>query len=248
MPLQSSGTLRLSQIQTEFGGSNPISLSEYLRGGTLVPNTPNSGKNQSIPNSASSVSMSKYYSTSKTVVVTYELIGGGGGGSGSGAEDGEPSRGTFAGSGSSSSISGGSITTITAAGGQGGENQKFERGSVGTDGQSTTYGPGGSGGALNTRGGNAPSTSYGAGGGGAGGDDGSYSDPGGASGEGGNAGTRRTGSFTVTYGSTISVSIGSGGSGGNSTYDGGRGANGYCVLSYDGITVTFTATGSRVIN
>lgn len=36
MALPSSGTLRLSQIQTEFGGSNPISMSEYYRGGPYV--------------------------------------------------------------------------------------------------------------------------------------------------------------------------------------------------------------------
>lgn len=36
MALPSSGTLSLSQIQTEFGGSNPISMSEYYRGGPYV--------------------------------------------------------------------------------------------------------------------------------------------------------------------------------------------------------------------
>ena len=38
MALPNSGSLSLSQIQSEFGGSNPISLSEYYRGGSLVPN------------------------------------------------------------------------------------------------------------------------------------------------------------------------------------------------------------------
>ena len=33
MALQSSGAISLSDIQTEFGGGNPISLSEYYRGG-----------------------------------------------------------------------------------------------------------------------------------------------------------------------------------------------------------------------
>jgi hypothetical protein len=36
MALVSSGALSFSQIQTEFGGSNPISLSEYYKGGGLV--------------------------------------------------------------------------------------------------------------------------------------------------------------------------------------------------------------------
>ena len=37
MVLPASGTLTLSQIQTEFGGSNPVGLSEYYRGGAHVP-------------------------------------------------------------------------------------------------------------------------------------------------------------------------------------------------------------------
>ena len=36
MALQSSGAISLSDIQTEFGGSNPISLSEYY-GSDTVP-------------------------------------------------------------------------------------------------------------------------------------------------------------------------------------------------------------------
>lgn len=36
MALQSSGAISLANIQTEFGGSNPISLSEYYRGGSYV--------------------------------------------------------------------------------------------------------------------------------------------------------------------------------------------------------------------
>ena len=37
MALPSSGPLSLSQIQTEFGGTNPISLSEYYGADTGVP-------------------------------------------------------------------------------------------------------------------------------------------------------------------------------------------------------------------
>lgn len=39
MALPSSGTLALSQIQSEYGGSNPISMSEYYRNGAYVPNS-----------------------------------------------------------------------------------------------------------------------------------------------------------------------------------------------------------------
>ena len=38
MAVQASGDdLKLSEIQTEFGGSNPIQMSEYYRGGSYVP-------------------------------------------------------------------------------------------------------------------------------------------------------------------------------------------------------------------
>ena len=60
MTLPSSGALSLSQIQSEFGGSNPISLSEYYRGGGLVPVHGNTG------NIASSglISVSQFYGQS----------------------------------------------------------------------------------------------------------------------------------------------------------------------------------------
>jgi len=39
MTLQTSGAISFSQLQSEYGGSNPISLSEYYRGGSYVPTT-----------------------------------------------------------------------------------------------------------------------------------------------------------------------------------------------------------------
>jgi hypothetical protein len=44
MPLPSSGSISLGDIQTEFGGTNPIGLSEYYQGGSIIgsgvfPNT-----------------------------------------------------------------------------------------------------------------------------------------------------------------------------------------------------------------
>ena len=39
MALQTSGAISLSQVQSEFGGANPISMSEYYRGGANVPTT-----------------------------------------------------------------------------------------------------------------------------------------------------------------------------------------------------------------
>lgn len=39
MTLQTSGAISLSQVQAEYGGSNPISMSEYYRNGSYVPNS-----------------------------------------------------------------------------------------------------------------------------------------------------------------------------------------------------------------
>lgn len=39
MALQSSGAISFSDIQTEFGGSNPIGINEYYKGGSYVPST-----------------------------------------------------------------------------------------------------------------------------------------------------------------------------------------------------------------
>tara|TARA_B110000211_G_scaffold13863_1_gene14412 strand:- start:559 stop:1032 length:474 start_codon:yes stop_codon:yes gene_type:complete len=39
MALQTTGAISFSQMQTEFGGANPISLSEYYKNGAYVPST-----------------------------------------------------------------------------------------------------------------------------------------------------------------------------------------------------------------
>jgi hypothetical protein len=104
MTLPASGTITLAQIQTEFGGSNPIGLNEYYKGGSYVtandyaPNVPSSGL----------ISLSNFYNAKKTTLntieltssqsftipstlvgsITYLIIGGGGGGCGPGADEG----------------------------------------------------------------------------------------------------------------------------------------------------------------
>ena len=55
MALPSSGTITLAQVQTEFGGSNPISLSEYYRGGAYV-----TSNNTSVPTSGA-IALSDFY-------------------------------------------------------------------------------------------------------------------------------------------------------------------------------------------
>ena len=60
MTLASSGTLTLNDIQGEFGGSNPIGLNEYYRGGSLVPNHSNTS---SIPTSCT-IDVQDFHGTS----------------------------------------------------------------------------------------------------------------------------------------------------------------------------------------
>jgi hypothetical protein len=57
MALPGSGALSLNDIQTEFGGSNPILITEYYRGGGLVPDI---AANSSVPTSGQ-ISLSNFY-------------------------------------------------------------------------------------------------------------------------------------------------------------------------------------------
>jgi hypothetical protein len=57
MAIPSSGSIALTALQTEFGGTNPIGINEYYRGGGLVPN---STVNNSVPTSGA-ISMSNFY-------------------------------------------------------------------------------------------------------------------------------------------------------------------------------------------
>ena len=68
MALPTSGVLDLSDIQTEFGGSNPISLSEYYAGGLYVPSG-TSGTNGAVPTSGE-IAVSDFYGTQAGITVT----------------------------------------------------------------------------------------------------------------------------------------------------------------------------------
>jgi hypothetical protein len=63
MPLQNSGSISLLDIATEFGGTIPHSLSEYYKGGGLVPNTPT---NVNVPTSGT-IALSQFYGASAAV-------------------------------------------------------------------------------------------------------------------------------------------------------------------------------------
>jgi len=64
MTLPSSGTITIAQIAAEFGGDAPHSLSEYYRGGGLVPTN-----NTNVPTSGT-ITLSDFYSAVNQVSVT----------------------------------------------------------------------------------------------------------------------------------------------------------------------------------
>lgn len=156
MPLQASGTIKFSEIQTEFGGTNPISLSEYVRGGGLVPDET---VNNAIPTSNSNIQLSDFYSTSvwatdKTETITSSnsswtpaysgwssatvyVIGGGGGGSGTNDDDASAATGGTAGGTAIRAYTTlpGANVTVGAAGGvqapSGGYNGDYKAGYAG---------------------------------------------------------------------------------------------------------------------
>jgi hypothetical protein len=65
MALPSSGSVSFSAIQTEFGGSNPISISEYYRAGSFVAD--NIPANANIPTSGQ-ISVNQFYGALKPYV------------------------------------------------------------------------------------------------------------------------------------------------------------------------------------
>jgi hypothetical protein len=70
MVLQSSGKIFLSNIQTEFGGTNPILLSEYYLNGLYAKGTGATG----IPTSGK-ISLSNFYGKSKTLADAITTFG-----------------------------------------------------------------------------------------------------------------------------------------------------------------------------
>ena len=71
MTLPTSGALSLTDIQTEFGGSNPIGLNEYYAGGTYVPSG-TTGTNGAVPTSGQ-ISISSFYGTSNYYTISKSL-------------------------------------------------------------------------------------------------------------------------------------------------------------------------------
>lgn len=240
-----TGTVTLADIQQEFGGTEPISLDEYYRGGTYVPD----GAGTALIPTSGPISMNNFRGASKTVTITYAIIGGGGGGGAGRDDDGGAGYGLYATSGGASSISADEMQTITAPGGSGGYSFAYvwNQLTLGA-GEASFYGPGGALVVNNTAGNSAPSTSYGAGGGGGGGDGPQTFDSSGNRGQGGFASTRLTGTVEVDYGTELTITIGGQGIGHAAGYPGANGAAGYCQITWNGNTSTFTSSGTVTIN
>jgi hypothetical protein len=138
MAIPLTGTISLTDIQTEFGGTNPASLSEYYKGGAYVlstdyaPNVPASGK----------ISLSDFYGARKTTLTTQTftnvgdnffvlpatvvgnlqivtMTGGGGGGGGSDSQSGAPGYSGLTITGGSFPVSAGEIVNCFIGGGGG---------------------------------------------------------------------------------------------------------------------------------
>lgn len=238
MTLQSSGLIRLSQIQTEFGGSNPIGLSEYYDAASGVP-------------ASGEISLSDFYGTSNVVDITYHVVGAGGGGGGAGAW----SSGT---AGGTTSIASSAFTTVSSGGGAGGQGggRLSDTSGISTPGSGgagvvvggVSRGAGGNGGTGTSN----PSDDVelgGAGGGGAGGTGGPA--------QGGGfpvtaAGQYKTGTVTsILPGTVITVTVGSGGTGGlgyqSSALAGANGSDGFVRLTINGTNYDFTSSGTHTV-
>jgi len=72
MALPASGPLALTDIQTEFGGANPIGMNEYYAGGGLVP-AGTSGTYGAVPSSGA-LSIQNFYGTSNFVPIYIEEV------------------------------------------------------------------------------------------------------------------------------------------------------------------------------
>lgn len=71
MTLPTSGPLSLNDIQTEFGGSNPISLNEYYAGGANVP-AGTTGTYGAVPSSGA-ISIQNFYGTAKVTALAVSI-------------------------------------------------------------------------------------------------------------------------------------------------------------------------------
>lgn len=239
MAIKTTGPISIQDIVDEFGGTGEAGLSEYVRGGPLVPNT---NSNSKIGRQGEPIALSQFYGARKEIILSYTLYGGGGAGGngmgdGRGSGSGNSGGKTFIATKGKYDAASGNPTNANclavAAGGAGGGHGATES-TTGETGQASDFGAGGTGGAANSGGGRPSWGRWSAGGGGAGGDNGSGSyfgyggdDPG-ASGKKGSKGAKATGTISLDVDVDYKVKIGGGGDQSSyGSYAGGRGAPGY---------------------
>ena len=138
-------SISLSQIQTEFGGSNPISLREYYKGGSFVssgdnvPNVPTSG----------TIEFDDFWGASKAVTpptIEVQVVGGGGGGGSTrGGGGGAGGWGEVTGLDTDNAAPGAYAVTIGAGGGPFGGFSRFEDPALGSGKRIECQGGGGGG-------------------------------------------------------------------------------------------------------
>lgn len=274
MTLPVSGPLSLQDIANEFGGTHPVSLSQYYAGGGLVP-AGTTGINGPVPSSGP-ISIWNFYGVSHALTITYYGIGGGGS-SGNDTSGGASGAGAVV--GGLTMISGQTASIVVGAAGskgygiEGGTSSITYRttvasayGGFGNRGPSSPYATGpniaggtAAGGALNLQGGLGAGWNQGINGGN--GDSGVYNSityyaPGGGSGgddfgftgTGGSGGGDWAGNGGNGYRSGHGTNGGNygGGGGGGGNYNGGSGvgAPGVFVITY--VSSTQRATGGTV--
>jgi hypothetical protein len=133
MPVPSTNT-KLSDIQTTFGGSNPIQISEYYAGGSFVPATA-PAPNGPIPSSGQ-ISIGQFRAADNPVTFEYLVIaGGGGGGAWTGGGGGAGGYLTTFPGGATINLGAGTYPITVGAGGAGGPNGEPSPASINSDGQ-----------------------------------------------------------------------------------------------------------------
>lgn len=246
MAIKTSGPINFQDIVDEFGGADPAALSEYYRGGSLVPNT---NANSKIATSGGALKLSQFYGARKEIFIRLNLQGGGGSG-GNGMADGNGAGNNSAGS-STAFRTLASDDNICVIGGGGGGGHGNAGSITGGQGGASDFGAGGLGGTPNQA---APYPTWGhwgAGGGGGGGDDGSTSylnlygsDAAGNAGSGASRGGRDDFETTIDVEVTYRLIVGAGGNPSDyGNYKGGPGVPGFASFStsIDNFATTYNA-------
>ena len=112
-----STNVGLSDIQTTFGGTNPIAISEYYLGGPLVsPATP--APNGPIPSSGQ-ISIGQFRGAAAVIATDYLVIAGGAGAGGMGGGGAGGFRTSYSAPATPFSLSAGSYPITVGGGGSG---------------------------------------------------------------------------------------------------------------------------------